>query len=589
MMKSLYSSLLERMAELERAQLVRRANDLEPTYQFKHALIQETIYQSLLKSARTDLHRRVGEVIEQLWPNQVDENAALLAWHYEHAGSMDKAFRYAVLAGDQAARSYGHVEALAYYDLALRIASPLIIQGTAPELKRQFGRLYVQKGRVLEVMGNYDAALTTYRDMLEYSQQIGDTVLEADGLNHLVTAQVVLTGLTEETEEQLQGAFAFAQKIQDPELMARSLWNRGLAYRLTDPKRAADDFAQALELADEASLIQLAGFVRLDLSLTLVLLKRAHQAQPYLIQALDIFRRLDLKPMITDALGTLAYLAYTRAKPATARAFAEEGLKISQTIGNPWGVLYNQMLRFFVFDLEQGHLMRVLEESEDFLIRARQFGYPYFVVMHHAILTRAFLELNQVANAQTWADAIAETYGMNEASALARWARWLQAMVVMRRGELRRAHELLAPLKEATGFPLGPLDFSGWLGQTLAELALLEKTVDEGLMLCDRQIRGFEEEEQFGFAAPMYYWRARLHLAHAAIQQAENDAERASALLDQAENRIMLWRAESLLAEIYAAQGKDAAGRQAYKRAEATLTYVSEHAPVGVAYPPFAK
>ena len=57
-----------------------------PPYLFKHALAQEAAYQSLLLKTRREMHRRVGEVYEQLNAGDLDENAAVLARHYAGAG-----------------------------------------------------------------------------------------------------------------------------------------------------------------------------------------------------------------------------------------------------------------------------------------------------------------------------------------------------------------------------------------------------------------------------------------------------------------------------------------------------------------------
>ena len=70
----------------------------------------------------------------------------------------------------------------------------------ALEITTQVRPVYVQKGRILEVMGNYPAAVENYRTMVEFAGRHGDAAMQADGLNHLVTAQVVLTGPTPDTE-----------------------------------------------------------------------------------------------------------------------------------------------------------------------------------------------------------------------------------------------------------------------------------------------------------------------------------------------------------------------------------------------------
>lgn len=571
--------LIERMTELEKVQLVRAAADPEPAYLFKHVLIQETVYQSLLKMARADLHRRVAEVIERLGAEQLDENAAVLELHYERAGLYDKAFHYAVRAGDQAAHAFAHVETLTFYDRALSLAAILEEQDREHDVTRQVGAVYVQRGRVYEVTGNHAAAVENYRAMIEFAKRISDAAMEADGLNHLVTAQVVLTGPTPETDEQLERAWSLGQRVGDPELVARAMWNKGLAYRLIDPQRAKDDFARALELVTAGNLRQLAGHVRMDLSLALVHLGHVREAQEYLQAALADFRALDLKPMISDALGTMAYHAYMRGEPAHARAFAEEGRSISRAIENPWGFLYNQMFCVFLLDLEGGHLDRVLEESEPFLKLASQPGYPYFAVMCYSILTQAYLQLSQPARAEAWAAKVTGEFGTDRESPLAMWARWLEATILVQRGELEQAHALLEPLMEGKRFPLGPLDFTGWLGQTLAELALGEKRWDEGLELCDRLLGEFEREEQMGFAAGMWYWRAEIHQARGDVQVALQDALRARELLERAEHRILLWRSEGLLARIYGAQGNDTESLNARARAGVFINYIAEHSP----------
>lgn len=572
------SRLVEHLTVLEKAQLVRPAAGVEPAYVFKHALTQEAAYQSLLRATRAELHRRVAEALEQFFSGELDQNAAALEYHYEQAGHLKKAFEYAVRAADRAARAFAHAEALSFYDLALHLASRQEPLGDN-ELTARLAQLYLSKGRVLEVMGNHAAAVENYRALIELARRSGDAAVEADGLNHLVTAQVVLTGPTEETAQQLERALVLAQAVQHPELTARALWNRGLGRRLTDPLWAARDFEQALEIADRANLRELAAFVRMDLSLALVLLRRARPARDYLNQALTEFRALELKPMLADALGTLAYHAYTRGESTAARDYAEEGLTTSHLIENPWGILYNQMFSFFVFELARGHLERAFLESEAFLARARQLGYPYFAVMHHTVLALACLELNQAAQAQVWADAVAGAFGMDNDDPLSDWARWLQAAVLMERGETVRAEALLTPLRGAEAFPLGPLDFSGWLGQTLAELAWRKGDLNNGITLCDKLIAEFEEQQQSGFAAGIYYWRARLHFAGNDLPEAEQDARRASALLEQAENRILLWRAHALLAEIYRADGNRTATLDRSERARAVIEYIAGHSP----------
>ncbi|MEP7379131.1 MAG: hypothetical protein ABI725_06150, partial [Chloroflexota bacterium] len=66
----------------------------ELEYLFRHALLQDTAYESLLKQERRSLHQVVGTALEELYPDRLGEMAAVLARHFEQAGDTDKAIDY---------------------------------------------------------------------------------------------------------------------------------------------------------------------------------------------------------------------------------------------------------------------------------------------------------------------------------------------------------------------------------------------------------------------------------------------------------------------------------------------------------------
>jgi class 3 adenylate cyclase/tetratricopeptide (TPR) repeat protein len=97
----------------------------EMEYVFKHAVIQDVAYQSLLLQRRKDLHTAIGAAIEQLYVDRLDEQASILAHHYARSHQPDRAVEYALLAGDRAAKFYANAEAATYYEEALRILGEL--------------------------------------------------------------------------------------------------------------------------------------------------------------------------------------------------------------------------------------------------------------------------------------------------------------------------------------------------------------------------------------------------------------------------------------------------------------------------------
>ncbi len=86
---------------------------------FRHILIQESAYGTLLYERRRAYHRQVAEVLEELFPFQLTEQAALRGHHYEQAGEVGKALGYYSQAADSARLLYAHGEAQGLYERVL--------------------------------------------------------------------------------------------------------------------------------------------------------------------------------------------------------------------------------------------------------------------------------------------------------------------------------------------------------------------------------------------------------------------------------------------------------------------------------------
>ena len=98
------------LAQLEETQILRRLVEPDLAYVFKHALTQETAYSSLTLKTRRSLHLRVARCYEQLFADQLDQYAPLLAQHYAEAGDDAQTLKYATRAGDAAGRVYANAD-----------------------------------------------------------------------------------------------------------------------------------------------------------------------------------------------------------------------------------------------------------------------------------------------------------------------------------------------------------------------------------------------------------------------------------------------------------------------------------------------
>jgi predicted ATPase/class 3 adenylate cyclase len=103
----------------------RRGDPPDATYSFKHALVQDAAYETLLKSKRQHLHVRIVQVLEEQFPETVDSQPELLAHHCRQAGFVEQAVDYWYKAGRQAMARSAWVEALAQLTHGLDLLASL--------------------------------------------------------------------------------------------------------------------------------------------------------------------------------------------------------------------------------------------------------------------------------------------------------------------------------------------------------------------------------------------------------------------------------------------------------------------------------
>jgi predicted ATPase len=155
-----------------------RGSPPDATYTFKHALVRDAAYGSLLKSRRQDVHARIAEVLERGYPDAVARQPELVAHHLSEARLAERAVPYWQRATDDAARRQAHQEAIAHCIRGLEMASVI----ADPGLRDQYElRLQVRLGNSATSAKGYSApevgtALYRARDLC--------TELGNEGLMH---------------------------------------------------------------------------------------------------------------------------------------------------------------------------------------------------------------------------------------------------------------------------------------------------------------------------------------------------------------------------------------------------------------------
>ncbi len=150
------NSALAQLVEVEL--LFRRGAGSDAIYIFKHALVQDAAYESLLKSRRQVLHRRVAEVLRDRFPAIAETEPELVAQHFTQAGLGDAAFEWWGKAGERSLHRSAYIEAIAHFTKALAIGDELKDE---PERHLRRLRLQVALGQALISSRGYGAPETT--------------------------------------------------------------------------------------------------------------------------------------------------------------------------------------------------------------------------------------------------------------------------------------------------------------------------------------------------------------------------------------------------------------------------------------------
>jgi tetratricopeptide (TPR) repeat protein len=227
---------------LEAKGLIRLASvrpDLE--YLFRHALVQDAAYGSLLKQERRELHGRVADALEQLYPERRDELAPVLAMHFEQAGDPDKAVDYLIAGGRHALDANAIQEAYAAYDRAAALADQLAAsaeRGVETEAaRRRRVEIAVGRGQAGYSFLSAEETFTALEAVVDDAAGVNDPMLDFR-LHLLLALGRLQSGQPAEAPEvrrSLGRIEEIAHIVRDPSLAAVPMALVGMTQVFTGP------------------------------------------------------------------------------------------------------------------------------------------------------------------------------------------------------------------------------------------------------------------------------------------------------------------------------------------------------------------
>ena len=220
-------TLENELTRLVDAELVQRRGFIpRARFSFKHALVQDAAYESLLRTTRQQWHGKIAEVLEQEFSDIRDAQPEILAHHFSEAGSTKKAIDYWYKAGQRSNERSANLEAVDHLSHGLAMLETLDASQTRDQLELQF---QLALAIPLTATKGYVAAEVeqAYLRSREICQRLDDLTSSLPALHGLYRFYVV-QGDNQQAYQQGQEILALAEKLNDPDQLMEAHRSLGL-------------------------------------------------------------------------------------------------------------------------------------------------------------------------------------------------------------------------------------------------------------------------------------------------------------------------------------------------------------------------
>jgi class 3 adenylate cyclase/predicted ATPase len=397
---------LDRLVESEL--LFRRGNPPDATYIFKHSLVQDTAYRSLLREKRQAIHQRIAAVLQEKYPGRVETEPEVLAHHLTEGGLIEKAIRQWQRAGQYAAEHSADAEARQHLQKALKLLED---SPESPERRERELETSIVLGPVL--MNLKGSASPDVRDVYLRARDLCDRagepaqrfpVLWGLWLHHHIAGQSTMAlGLAHE-------AIELAESLSNEDFLLQAHH----ATWTTQEKKA--NFGAVLEHADQGMALYNVDRHRahaftygghdpgvcsgLQGANAAWFLGYPDQALRRIIKALELAKRVAHTFSTAQALATTAQLHMLRREPERAIAEADELIAFSTENGLILWRANGQLLRSWAIS-EMGDAASVLDDFRDAIQLRKSAGSQIRLSLNLAQLAHALARAGEIEEAQT--------------------------------------------------------------------------------------------------------------------------------------------------------------------------------------------
>jgi predicted ATPase len=326
--------------------LYQRGRPPRSRYIFKHALIQDAAYQSLLKRTRQQYHQQVAALLDERFPETVQAHPELIAHHYTEAGMTREALDYWYLAGEYARWRSANHEAVAHLRKGLSLVRDL--SDERERLRQELRLQFSLGGAYLQMVGHSAPEVeTAFVRARELCHRVGDA----------------------------------------PELVPTlfGLW-RTYVVQLADTEKPKEIAAELMHLAEKDGSAVSRVVAHYAEGFTAYVMGRFSVARDHLREGMRLYAPEDRDAAAVYRFGQdpgvacccyLALVEWMLGYPDRALGRAQDGIALARRLDDPFSVAFSHAIASFL-DQARGDTEAALEKANEAVRLSTEKGYPYW-------------------------------------------------------------------------------------------------------------------------------------------------------------------------------------------------------------------
>jgi predicted ATPase/class 3 adenylate cyclase len=360
-------------------------------YSFRHVLMTEAIYNTMLRKERAGLHGQVGDALETLQGGRTESQVELLARHYSRSPRLEKALHYLILAGQKAARGYANAQAQSAFEEALELL-PKIGHSPSQEVE-----VYLGLGDIGVLTGEYVKARMYYQRALESNRADGSAAgisLERSSVLRRIGATLERQGEYDSALEALTAAESQLQGI-GPEACvehARILNDTGwIHFRRGNPDQAEQLLKDALALLDGGDRYDVIASIYNRLGGVYYQKDNLDMAANYVQKSLALREAIGDVVAVARSYNNLGLIGWKIGRWDSAVENLNRSVELHANLGDVEGMI-ELHANLGLLQLDRGNLFDSRKHIEESLEKASQIGHSYHIGLNYLYLSRLYLQ-----------------------------------------------------------------------------------------------------------------------------------------------------------------------------------------------------